>query len=100
MIAEAPFLFSIATLSTALSGLAGLVAALRRGEGLRPLDLYRLRQIVEFAFANALFAVSLVPLAAFTGQLETAVRIAATAAMIYLLTDETAGAMLRIEPGK
>ena len=35
-----------------MAALAGLVAALRRGEGLAPLDLFRLREIDEFSFAK------------------------------------------------
>ena len=52
MIPEAPFLFSIAGLSPSLAGLPGLVAVLRRGADLRPMDAFWLREIVEFAFAN------------------------------------------------
>jgi Ca2+/Na+ antiporter len=85
VITELPFLLSIAALSLSLAGLAGLVAGLRRGDGLRPIDRFRLREIVEFAFANALLALSIVPLASLTGSVETAVRIGAIAAGIYLV---------------
>jgi hypothetical protein len=86
VITELPFLLSIAGLSASLAGLAGLVAGLRRSDGLRPLDAFRLREIVEFAFANALLALSVVPIATLTGSAETAVRIVAAAAGIYLAT--------------
>jgi hypothetical protein len=85
MSVEGPSFFSIAALSASLAGLAGLVAALRRGEGLGSSDRYRLRQIVEFSFANILFAVAMVPLAALTGSVETAVRIGGGVAVAYLV---------------
>ena len=85
MIPEAPFLFSIAGLSASLAGLAGLVAALRRGTGLRPIDAFRLREIVEFAFANILFCVGVVPLALILdGGTPDAVRIASAFTLVYV----------------
>lgn len=83
MIPEAPFLFSIAGLSASLAGLAGLVAALRRGAEMRAIDGFRLRQIVEFAFGNALLAVGLLPLSVEIG-LETAVRVVAGIGLVYV----------------
>jgi hypothetical protein len=82
MIPEGPFLFSVAALSASLAGLAGLVAGLRRGNEIRPIDLFRLRQIVEFAFANVLLSLAALPLAV---QLGTAagVRLVALAALAY-----------------
>lgn len=85
VIAEAPFFFSIAALSASLAGLAGLVAGLRRGEGIRAIDLFRLREIVEFAFVNIVLALTTIPLATLTGSTETAIRIVAVAAVIYML---------------
>jgi hypothetical protein len=85
VITDLPFLLSIAGLSASLAGLAGLVAGLRRSDGLRPLDAFRLREIVEFAFANMLLALSLVPLATLTNSIEAAVRIVAVAAGAYLV---------------
>lgn len=85
MIPDLPFLFSIAALSGSLAGLAGLVGGLRRGEGLRPIDRFRLREIVEFAFATTLLALSMVPLTNILGSLESAIRIEAVAAIAYLL---------------
>ena len=84
MIPEAPFLFSIAGLSASLGGLSGLVAGLRRGTDMRPLDLFRLREIVEFSFANALLALATVPLALIVGSTGDAARIIAAAALVYV----------------
>jgi hypothetical protein len=85
VIPEAPFLFSIAGLSASLGGLSGLVAGLRRGTDMRPLDLFRLREIVEFSFANVALALATVPLALIVGGTEDAVRIVALAALIYVV---------------
>jgi hypothetical protein len=85
MTPDAPFLLSIAALSASLAGLAGLVAALRRGEGLSTNDRYRLHEIVEFCFANILFAVSMIPLTSLTGDVQQSLRIGAAVAIVYLL---------------
>jgi len=70
----APFLYSIAGLSASLAGLAGLVAALTRGPGSLPEDTFRLRQIVEYSFANVLFAISVFPIALMIGDDSLAIR--------------------------
>ena len=85
MIPEAPFFFAIAGLSASLAGLAGLVAALRRGADLRPMDAFRLREIVEFAFANMLFAVGMVPLALILGA-ANAVLVGALLVLVYTIS--------------
>ncbi len=81
---EAPFFFSIAALSASVAGFAGLVAAFRRGEGLRAMDLYRLQEIVEFAFANALTSLSVVAFATALG-LPSTVRLAGIGIIAYLI---------------
>jgi hypothetical protein len=85
MIPETPFFLSIVALSGSLAGLAGLVAGIRRSEGFRAVDRYRLRQIVEFAFANALLALSLFPLITLFDSVESAVRVGSAAAAVYLV---------------
>lgn len=68
MIPDAGFVFSVASLNASLAGLGGLLIALRRGSEVRPLDTLRLRQVVEFAFANVLLAISIQPLVALLGE--------------------------------
>jgi hypothetical protein len=84
VIAETPFFLVIATLSGSLAGLAGLVAGLRR-ERFGLVDLFRLREIVEFAFVNALTSLSAVPLVRIFGGGVPMVRIVGAAAGIYLI---------------
>ena len=74
MIPEAGFLLSIAGLNASFAGLGGLLIGLRRGPDLRPLEALRLRQVVEFAFANLLLAISVQPLVALMGP-DAAVRL-------------------------
>jgi hypothetical protein len=83
VIPEAPFLFSVAALSATVAGLAGLVAALRRGSEMRPTDVFRLQEIVEFCFANIVIALSVVPLAQFLGGVEPAIRVMAAVVVAY-----------------
>lgn len=90
---EAPFLFAIAGISGSLAGLAGLVAGLRRGVDFRRIDLYRLREIVEFAFANVLFALSVFPLMAVAATPADALRIAAV--IILIVTGIHVGVLVR-----
>ncbi len=76
MIPEAGFLLSIAGLNASFAGLGGLLIGLRRGPELRPLEALRLRQVVEFAFANLLLAISAQPLVALLG-VDPAIRLSA-----------------------
>jgi hypothetical protein len=82
---EAAFLLSLAGLNASLAGLAGLVAGLRRGTELRRVDLFRLREIVEFSFANVLLAVAPIPAAALLGSPAGAVRVGAAAAIALIV---------------
>jgi hypothetical protein len=83
MIPEAGFLFSIAGLNASFAGLGGLLIGLRRGQELRPEETLRLRQVVEFAFANLLLAMSLQPLVVLVGS-DVSYRIAAAMALAYV----------------
>jgi hypothetical protein len=74
VIPEAAFLFSMAGLNASFAGLAGLVMAFRRGEDIRPVDAFRLRQMVEFSFTNIVIAVSLIPVTALVGDESLAAR--------------------------
>lgn len=85
MIPDAGLVFSVAGLSASFAGLAGLVMALRRGGEVRAIDTFRLRQMVEFSFANILLAVSVVPLASLLGSETDATRIVAAAVGFYVL---------------
>lgn len=87
MTANSPFLLSVAALSASLAGLAGLVAALRRGEGLSANDRFRLHEIVEFCFANIILAIGIIPLTTISGSTETALRIGGGVALVYTLVN-------------
>lgn len=67
MLTEAPYFLVIATLSLTLAGFAGLVAALHRAAPTR-LDVFRLREIVEYGFTNALLALAAIPLTSGLGE--------------------------------
>jgi hypothetical protein len=79
------FLFSIAGLSVTLSGFSGLVAAFRRGDQLRPVDAYRLRQIPEMGLATALLVLVTIPLADTTGSGAISIRIAGGLALVFTI---------------
>jgi hypothetical protein len=84
VIPEAPFVFSIAGLSASFAALAGLVAGLRRGQGLSSTELYRLREIVEGAFVNVLLALAIIPMATMAG-LEAAIRVTGAVTFVYVI---------------
>ena len=77
-------MFSIAGLSASFAALAGLVAGLRRGQGLSVIELYRLREIVEGAFVNVLLALAIIPMETIAG-LEAAIRVAGAVAIVHLI---------------
>lgn len=84
MIADAGFIFSVAALNASFAGLGGLLLGLRRGADLDPLDKLRLRQVVEFAFANLLLAISVQPFASLLGH-DSALRLGGTLSMVYVV---------------
>jgi hypothetical protein len=85
VIPEAPLVFSVAGLSASFAGLAGLVMALRRGADIRPVDMLRLRQMVEFSFVNIILAVAVIPLASILGGTSEAARVEAVVIGVYAL---------------
>lgn len=85
MIAEAPYIFSVAALSVTLAGFAGLVAAFRRGSELMAVDIYRLRQIAEFGLGNALIALSTIPLSTTTGDITVTFRVLGAVGVLFVL---------------
>jgi hypothetical protein len=76
--------FSIAGLSASWAALAGLVAGLRRGQGLNAIELYRLREIVESAFVNVLLVLAILPMATMAG-LEAAIRVTGVVTFVYVI---------------
>lgn len=85
VIPEASFFFSLATLNASFAGLGGLFVGLRRGPDLRPLEALRLRQVVEFAFANLLLAIAVPPCITLLGP-DTGFRVVGGLALAYTLT--------------
>jgi hypothetical protein len=83
MIPEAAFVFSMAGLNASFAGLGGLFVGLRRGSELQPDEALRLRQVVEFAFANLLLAVSLQPCVAILGS-DAGYRVSAVLTIVYI----------------
>jgi hypothetical protein len=92
VIPEAGFLFSIAGLSASFAGLAGLVMAFRRGGDARPMDTYRLRQMVEFSFANIILVAAVVPLAGLVGSGPDAARVSSAIIAAYTLASNVVAA--------
>ena len=95
MIAEAPFLFSIAALSVSLAGFAGLVSAFRRGAEWTAMDVFRLREIAEFGLGNALVALLIIPLSASLGDVGGAIRWAAALGVAFVIVGAFALSMRR-----
>lgn len=84
MIADIAFLYSMAAVSMSLSSLAGLVIAFRRSGVWGAHDVYRLRQIVEWGFANVLLALLAIPAAATLGSEASALRLMGAVALVYI----------------
>ena len=84
MIPDAAFVFSVAGLNASFAGLGGLLIGLRRGDDVRPLDTLRLRQVVEFAFANLLLAISVQPLVVLFGP-DDGFRLSGALALVFIV---------------
>lgn len=84
MIPETPFFTAVATVSMTLAGFSGLLVALRRGDQLRPVDMFHLRGIAETGLSNTLLALMTIALAALIGELGTAIRILAAVALAFI----------------
>lgn len=85
MIPDAPFLLSQAALNASLAGLGGLLIGLRRAAAVDPLDILRLRQVVEFAFANLLLAISVQPLTLLLDSQASAIRVVSGVTLVYVV---------------
>jgi hypothetical protein len=88
MIPEAAFLFSMAGLNASFAGLGGLLIGLRRGAALQPAEALRLRQVVEFAFANLLLAVSVQPSVVLLGA-DAGYRLSSALTLAYIVLSMT-----------
>jgi hypothetical protein len=78
------FLFSAVAVSMSLASLAGLVIAFRRTGAWAAYDLFRLRQIVEWGFANVLLALIAFPLAAVSASETAALRVVGAVTLLYV----------------
>src|SRR5260370_9691176 len=85
MIPEASYFFSVAAVSVTLAGFSGLVAAFRRGDQLRAVEVFHLRGIAETGLANALIALLTIPVATMAGDLRTAIPGMAAVVVAYVL---------------
>jgi len=85
MIPEAPYVLSMAALNASFAGLAGLLVALRRGSDQRAMDTLRLRQVIEFAFANLLLAVAFQPSVLVLGSLGLGVQVCSALTLAYIV---------------
>jgi hypothetical protein len=79
------FLFSAAAVSMSLASLAGLVIAFRRTGVWAAYDLFRLRQIVEWGFANVVLALVTFPLAGIAGSETAALRLVGAITLVYVV---------------
>jgi hypothetical protein len=78
------FLFATAAVNMSLASLAGLVIAFRRTGIWAAHDLFRLRQIVEWGFANVLLALLAFPLSSWLGSETSALRAVGVVALLYI----------------
>ena len=87
MIPEAPFFFTVAAASVTLAGFSGLVAAFRRGERLRTVEVFHLRGIAETGLSNALIALLTIPVATIAGDLRKATPVMSAVVIAYVLAE-------------
>lgn len=87
VITDVGFLFSVAAVSMSLASLAGLVIAFRRTGVWAAYDLFRLREIVEWGFANVLLALLALPLASLLGSESAALRALGIVAFVYIISN-------------
>jgi len=81
------FLYSMTAVSMSVASIAGLVVAFRRTGAWAEHDLYRLRQIVEWGFGNAILALAAFPLVGLVGSETGALRILGLVALAYLFVN-------------
>lgn len=86
MTADVGFFFAVTGASMSLASIAGLVVGFRRTGTWAAHDLYRLRQIVEWGFANAILALAAFPLAGIAGE-GPALRSLGVIALAYLVAN-------------
>jgi hypothetical protein len=84
VISDIAFLYSTAGVSMSLASLAGLVIAFRRTGAWGTHDVFRLREIVEWGFANVLLALLAIPAAATLGSEASALRLMGAVALVYI----------------
>lgn len=82
---DVAFLYSTAAVSMSLASLAGLVIAFRRTGVWHAHDVFRLRQIAEWGFANVLLALLSIPAAAAFGSETAALRFVGVVALLYVV---------------
>ncbi|MDQ2952464.1 MAG: hypothetical protein M3R54_09405 [Chloroflexota bacterium] len=87
MTTDVGYLFAIAAVSMSLSSLAGLVIAFRRSGTWAVYDLFRLRQIVGYGFANVILALFAFPLAGLLGSERDALRLIAAITFVYVVVN-------------
>lgn len=87
MSTDVGFLFAIGAVSMSLSSLAGLVIAFRRSGTWAVYDFFRLRQIVEWGFANVILALLGFPLAGWLASEHNALRVLALLAFVYVVVN-------------
>jgi hypothetical protein len=84
---DVAFLYSIVAVSMSLASLAGLVIAFRRTGAWHAHDVFRLRQIAEWGFANVVLALLAIPAAGTLGSEASALRLVGALALVYIVAN-------------